>query len=66
MKKVAILLADGFEDIEALATTDILRRAGIQCDLVSIEKEFVKTAHNITIKADKILDEDIDLSLIHI
>ena len=60
MKKVAILLADGFEDIEALATKDILIRAGIQCDLVSIEKEFVKTAHNITIKADKILDEDID------
>lgn len=60
MKKVAVLLADGFEDIEALATTDILRRAGIQCDLVSIEKEFVQTAHNIIIKVDRIIDKNMD------
>lgn len=60
MKKVAIILADGFEDIEALATADILRRAEIQCDLVSIENEFVRTAHNITVKADKLMDESIE------
>ena len=39
MKKIAIMLAEGFEEIEALTTADIIRRAGINCDLVSIEKE---------------------------
>ena len=43
MKKVAVFLADGFEDIEALATVDILRRAGITCDTVSINEEYVKS-----------------------
>ncbi len=60
MKKVAVLLADGFEDIEALVTIDILRRAGIQCDMVGVENELVKTAHNVTIKTDKIINDDIE------
>ena len=52
MKKVAVMLADGFEDIEALATVDILRRAGILVDMVSIKNEEVKSAHNVIVKAD--------------
>lgn len=59
MKKVAIMLADGFEEIEALATADILRRAGIECDLVSIDKEMVLGAHKMQIKADKIISSEI-------
>ena len=31
MKKVAVLLAEGFETIEALTSVDILRRAGVTC-----------------------------------
>ena len=54
MKKVAILLADGFEEIEGLATADILIRADIKCDLVSVDsKELVQTAHGKYVKADK-------------
>jgi len=59
MKKVAIILADGFEEIEALTVNDILRRAGIISDLVSIDKELVKSAHNLNVKADRIIDENI-------
>lgn len=59
MKKVAIMLGEGFEEIEALATADILRRAGIKCDLMSIEKEEVNGAHKITVKADKIIDNEL-------
>lgn len=60
MKKVAVFLADGFEDIEALAVVDVLRRARIQCDMVSIKDEFVRSAHNIVVKADKIIGDDIE------
>lgn len=59
MKKVAVMLAEGFEEIEALATVDILKRAGISCDMVSIDKEFVEGAHKITVKSDKIIGDDI-------
>ena len=37
MKKVCVLLADGFEEIEALTVSDVMRRANVTCDLVSIE-----------------------------
>lgn len=59
MKKVAVLLAEGFEEIEALTVVDILRRAGIICKMISIKEEQVTGAHNIIVKADKILSDDI-------
>lgn len=59
MKSVAIMLAEGFEETEALATADVLKRAGIKCDLVSIKEEYVKGAHNITVKSDKIIGDDL-------
>ena len=36
MKKVAVLLAEGFETIEALTSVDILRRAGVTCTTFGI------------------------------
>lgn len=59
MKKVAVLLANGFEEIEALTVVDVVRRAGIECDMISISEEFVIGAHNITVKADKLYSENI-------
>lgn len=60
MKKVAVLLAEGFEDIEALGTVDILRRAGFQCDIVGVTGAEVKSAHNILVKVDKLFGSDIE------
>ncbi len=57
MKKVCVLLANGFEEIEALTVVDVLRRANIECNLVSIDKEYVTGAHNITVKADLLIDD---------
>ena len=59
MKKIAVMFAEGFEEIEALGTVDILRRAGTKCDIVSIKDEMVKGAHGTVIKADRIIGDDI-------
>lgn len=58
MKTVALFLANGFEEIEALGTVDILRRADINVITTSIttEKE-VTGAHNMTVVADKTFSE---------
>ena len=59
MKKVAVFLAEGFEEGEALFVVDVLRRAEFQCNLVSINEEMVKGAHGIMVLADKIISDEI-------
>ena len=57
MKKVALIVADGTEELEAITPVDVLRRAGAQCDIVSVSGEYVTTSHNVIIKADKTIKE---------
>ena len=46
MKGINIFLADGFEDVEALGTNDVLRRAGLRTTLVGISEEpFAQSSH---------------------
>lgn len=58
MKSLFLFLADGFEEVEAVATLDILRRAGLDIKSVSIssEKE-VKGAHDILVVADLVFQD---------
>ena len=49
---VYVFLADGFEEIEALATVDIIRRAGIECTTVGVTGSTVTGAHSISVKTD--------------
>ncbi|MCQ2341674.1 MAG: DJ-1/PfpI family protein, partial [Paludibacteraceae bacterium] len=57
-----LFLDNGFEEIEALTTVDLLRRANIQVTTVSITGQaMVLGAHNIAVQADGLLD-DIDFS----
>lgn len=60
MKKIAVILANGFEEIEALTVVDVTRRAGFECDMVSISEEYVTGAHNIIVKADKLYSNNIN------
>lgn len=66
MKKIAVILADGFEEIEAIAPIDILRRADFQVDTYGLS-EYVTGSHDIIVKADYVLTEpltDYDLILL--
>ena len=57
---IYVFLATGFEDIEALAPVDIMRRAGLAVETVSITGELVvMSAHGVGIMADTYI-EDID------
>ncbi len=59
-KKAIILLADGFEESEAIVPCDLMRRAKIDVRLVSINKsDNVMSSHNIRIEADQTLDDDL-------
>jgi len=61
MKRVAVLLAPGFEEAEAIITIDILRRLQIQVEtLACAESRAVVSYHNIPMVADSTLTERID------
>ena len=61
MSKVIILLATGFEEVEAITVIDILRRADIDTTIVGLEKELIKGSHDISIKGDMYY-EDININ----
>jgi 4-methyl-5(b-hydroxyethyl)-thiazole monophosphate biosynthesis len=55
---IYLLLADGFEESEAVVPADLLMRAGADVKMVSIsESIFVKGAHDITLRADILIDD---------
>lgn len=59
---IYVFLATGFEDIEAIAPVDIMRRAGLDVQTVSITgEEIVVSAHGVGIASDLLLS-DVDFS----
>lgn len=57
MKKAAIILAEGFEEVEALAPFDILRRGGVDVSLVGLDGLRVSGAHGAVFEASELLGE---------
>ena len=57
---IVVLLANGFEEIEALTPIDILRRAGLRVVSCGITGRVAKGSHGISVEAD-MLPEEIDL-----
>ena len=60
---IYVLLADGFEELEALTPVDMLRRYGIDVKTVAIDNIEVCGAHSIIVKADMSI-KDIDMAAI--
>lgn len=58
MKGVYIFLAEGFEDMEAVATRDVLLRGGVDVKTVSVtEDRSVTSSHGLTVQADLVRSE---------
>lgn len=54
---IYVLLADGFEEIEAIEPIDIMKRAGLMVLTVGVNEKNVKGAHGINVCADITIDE---------
>lgn len=64
-KRVCVLLADGFEESEAIVPVDLLRRGGVEVILAGAEALQVRGSHGILVTADALLSgvdlEGVDL-----
>ncbi len=56
-KKAIIILAQGFEEIEAVTVIDILRRAGIGLTVAGLDNLRIKGSHGIILTGDKKLND---------
>ena len=60
MAKVAVFMADGTEEVEAITPVDLLRRAGADVDIVSIMPSLeIESSRGVKVTADKLIS-DID------
>ncbi len=55
--KAVVLLAEGFEEIEALTIVDILRRAGVDVITAGVGGAEITGAHGVMVKADLRLED---------
>jgi 4-methyl-5(b-hydroxyethyl)-thiazole monophosphate biosynthesis len=56
-KHAIIILADGFEELEAVAPIDLLRRAGIQVTILGLHSLDVRGSHDIVTSAAMLLND---------
>ena len=47
MGRVAVLMAEGYEEGETLTIVDLLRRGGLECHTFSFNEEFVRGMHGM-------------------
>ena len=58
MAKVAVFIADGSEEVEAITPVDLLRRAKVEVDVISIMSSLdIVASRNVKITADKLIDD---------
>lgn len=61
MPKLLLLLADGFEETEAITVVDVLRRAGIGVDMTGLTGNIVTSLNGVRVHADtRFMDLEVD------
>lgn len=63
MGRVAVLMAEGYEEGETLTIVDLLRRGGLECHTFSFNEEFVRGMHDMYVKADKLFNDEIKIMI---
>ena len=57
-KKVGMMVANGYEEVEMLTVVDLLRRAGMTCDIISVTGDHrLTSSHYVTVEADLLYEE---------
>jgi len=56
-KKIAMLIAEGFEEIEAIVPADIFRRLGFDLALAGLSSKYVTGSHQMKIETDCLIDD---------
>jgi 4-methyl-5(b-hydroxyethyl)-thiazole monophosphate biosynthesis len=57
MAAALVVLAEGFEELEAIAIVDVLRRVGVTVMLAGLTPGPVKSVHDVVIATDGVLDQ---------
>lgn len=60
--RACVLLAHGFEEIEAVTIIDVLRRGEVDTEVLGVDETDVEGAHHVTVKADRLLEAAIEES----
>lgn len=56
-KKVLVILADGFEEIEAITPIDVLKRADLDVTIAGLSSKTVSGSHGVKFQTDILLDD---------
>ena len=56
MSTAVVVLADGFEEIEAVTQIDVLRRAGVEVTVAGLSEGIATGAHGLGVATDMLLD----------
>ena len=55
--KIAVIFAHGTEEIEGITPVDVLKRAGVDCKIVTVGNQTIVGSHGIKIQGDMTTDE---------
>lgn len=59
MTRVAVVFANGCEEVEGLTQIDVLRRMNIEADMVGLGSQDIMGAHDIKLHCDKVVDNSL-------